>query len=180
MSGNDGAEAGRCRPGMLCFAGGVRGFEMRIIENTDHRLVIEHRPWLLAGVLWLMGLVALYSGITGADMDGWAERIVVLALGLGTCFAAWYWFAFLRITFDRDTGEVEHHAIRPFGSCRKYLKLDRVKAAQVEANWTDEGARLTRLALDTEDGRAQLEYGYGSADRRALGDAVNEWLSRPV
>ncbi len=39
--------------------------------------------------------------------------------------------------------------------------------------------RLTRLALDTEDGVAALEYGYGSADRTALESAVNEWLTRP-
>jgi len=153
---------------------------MKITVNTDRRLVIEHRPWALAAILWLMGLVALYSGITGADMDGWAERLLVLALGIGTCFAAWYWFAALRITFDRQRGEVEHRAIRPFGSRSKYLRLDRVKGVQVEANWnSDGGSRLTRLALDTDDGRAQLEYGYGPADRRALEAAVNEWLTRP-
>jgi hypothetical protein len=152
---------------------------MKITANTDRRLVIEHRPWGLAAIVWLLGLVALYSGITGADMDGWAERLLVLALGVGTTFAAWYWFAFLRITFDRDRGEIEHRSIRPFGSRSKYLRLDRVKAARVEASRSDGGARLTRLALDTEDGRAQLEYGYGPADRRALEAAVNEWLTRP-
>ena len=152
---------------------------MRITENTDRRLVIEHRPWALAGIVWLMGLAALYSGVTGADMDGWAERAVVLAMGCGTTFAAWYWFAFLRITFDRDSGKVEHRTIRPFGSRSKFLDLAKVRGAQVEAQWSD-NARLTRLALETEDGRAQLEYGYGSGDRRGLEDAVNEWLSRPV
>jgi len=144
---------------------------MKITANTDRRLVIEHRPWVLA---------ALYAGITGENMDGWGERLLVLALGAGTCFAAWYWFAFLRITFDRDRGEVEHRAIRPFGSRSKYLRLDRVKGARVEASRSDEGAHLTRLALDTEDGRAQLEYGYGPANRRALETEVNEWLTRPV
>lgn len=152
---------------------------MKITENTDRRLVIEHRPWALAGLVWAMGLAALCAGLTGADMDGWAERLLVLALGAGTCFAAWYWFAFLRITFDRDRGEVEHRSLRPFGTRSKYLRLDRIRGARVEANWSD-GARLTRLALDTEDGRAQLEYGYGPADRRALETAVNEWLTRPV
>jgi len=152
---------------------------VKITENTDRRLVIEDRPWGLAGIVWVLGLVTLYSGVTGVDMDGWAERLVVLALGIGVLAAAWYFFAFLRITFDRDRGEVEHVSLRPFGTRCKYLRLDRVQGAVVEANWSD-GARLTRLALDTEDGRAQLEYGYGSADRRALETAVNEWLTRPV
>ncbi|HSF95963.1 MAG TPA: hypothetical protein VLA52_13140 [Thermohalobaculum sp.] len=152
---------------------------MRITEITDRRLVIEHKPWVLAGFAWTMGLVALYSGITGVDMDGWAEQILVLCLGIGVCAIAWYFFAFVRITFDRDEGTVEHRALRPFGSRSKYLDLARVQNAQVEANWDSDGGRLTRLALDTQDGRAQLEYGYGPGDRRALEDAVNEWLTRP-
>jgi len=153
---------------------------MTIVENTDRRLVIEHKPWLLAGFVWFMGLLALYSGITGADMDGLVERLVVLGLGVGTCVVAWYYFAFVRITFDRDRGEVEHRALRVTGPHCKYLRLDRVLGAQVEAHWDSDGARMTRLALDTEDGRAQLEYGYGPGDRRALEAAVNEWLTRPV
>jgi len=39
---------------------------------------------------------------------------------------------------------------------------------------------MTRLVLDTEDGPAQLEYGYTGADRTRLEDTVNEWLTRPV
>jgi len=152
---------------------------MNVVENTDSRLVIEHRPWLLAGALWLMALAALWAALTGADIDSLAERLLVLALGLGTGFAAWYWFAFLRITFDRDRGQVEHLARRPFGSQWKYLDIDRIRRARLEATW-DDRVRMTRLLLDTEDGPAQLEYGYTSADRTALEDIVNEWLTRPV
>lgn len=151
---------------------------MRVVENTDRRLVIEHRPWFLAGMIWLMGLAALWSAVTGADMDGWAERLLVLALGLGTCWAAWYWFAFLRITFEREGGTVEHRAIRPLGSRTRVMDLGIVQGARLEANWSD-GARLTRLVLETERGRAPLEFGYSGADRTALEAAVNEWLTRP-
>ena len=152
---------------------------MRITQNTDHRLVIEHRPWALAGIVWLMGLAALYGAAVGNEAEGPLVRAFVGALGLAVCFAAWRWFAFLRITFDRNIGEVEHRAIRPFGTRAKYLALDRVLGARVEAQWSD-GVRMTRLALETKDGRAQLEYGYSSGERRALEAAVNEWLTRPV
>ena len=151
---------------------------MKIVENTDQRLVIEHRPWVLAGLVWAMGLAALYGAVTGKQIDGLAEHILVAALGVGVTFAAWYWFAFLRITFDRDTGQVEHRSLRPFGSRSKFVDLAKVEGARIEANWS-EGARLTRLVLDTEDGAAALEYGYGSGDRTALETAVNEWLTRP-
>jgi hypothetical protein len=151
---------------------------MKIVENTDRRLVIEHRPWVTAGLVWVMGLAALYGAITGKQIDSLAEHVLVAALGIGVTFAAWYWFAFLRITFDRDTGQVEHRALRPFGSRSRFIDLAKVRGARLEANWS-ENIRLTRLALDTEDGVAALEYGYGSADRTALENAVNEWLTRP-
>ncbi len=151
---------------------------MKIVENTDRRLVIEHRPWVIAGLVWVMGLAALYGAITGKQIDSLAEHILVATLGIGVTFAAWYWFAFLRITFDRDTGQVEHRALRPFGSRSRFIDLAKVRGARLEANWS-ENIRLTRLALDTEDGVAALEYGYGSADRTALENAVTEGLTRP-
>ena len=151
---------------------------MKIVENTDRRLVIEHRPWVLAGIIWALGLAALYGAITGKQINSLAEHVLVAALGVGVTWAAWYWFAFLRITFDRDTGQVEHRSLRPIGSRSKFLDLARITGARIEANWSD-GARLTRLVLDTEDGIAALEYGYGSGDRAMLETAVNEWLTRP-
>ncbi len=150
---------------------------MKVVENTDRRLVIVHRPWVMAGLIWAMGLGALFGAATGKQIGSTAEHILVTALGIGVSFAAWHWFAFLRITFDRDTGQVEHRALRPFGSRSKFLDLSKVRGARIEAQWSD-GVRLTRLVLDTEDGVAALEYGYSSTDR-ALETAVNEWLTRP-
>ncbi len=151
---------------------------MKIVENTDRRLIIVHRPWVMAGLIWVMGLAALYGAITGKQIGSLAEHVLVAALGVGVTFAAWYWFASLRITFDRDKGQVEHRSLRPFGSRSKFIDLDKVRGARIEANWS-ENTRLTRLALDTEDGVAALEYGYGAGDREALETAVNEWLTRP-
>jgi hypothetical protein len=152
---------------------------MKIVENTDRRLVIEHRPWVLAGIIWAMGLAALYGAITGKQINSLTEHVLVAALGVGVTWAAWYWFAFLRITFDRDTGQVEHWSLRPIGSRSKFLDLARITRARIEANWSDGGVRLARLVLDTEDGIAALEYGYGTGDRAMLETAVNEWLTRP-
>ena len=152
---------------------------MKIVENTFRRLVIEHRPWAMAGIVWALGLAALFGAITGKQIGSLAEHLLVAALGIGVTFAAWYWFAFLRITFDRDAGQVEHRALRPFGSRSKFVELAKVRGARIEANWNSDGARLTRLVLDTEDGAAALEYGFGGTDRTALETAVNEWLTRP-
>jgi hypothetical protein len=137
---------------------------MKIVENTDRRLVIEHRPWLVAGFVWAMGLAALYGAITGKQIDSLGEHVLVAALGVGVTFAAWYWFAFLRITFDRDTGQV--------------IDLAKITTARQQADWRD-SVRMTRLVLETEDGTAALEYGFGNRDLTELETAVNEWLTRP-
>lgn len=150
---------------------------MKIVERTESRLVLRHRPWFLALAIWTMGLAALYAGITGHDMRDLVERLLVLVLGLGACAAAWYWFAFLRITFDRQHGTVEHRSLRPFGSRSKSLALERVQAARVEFQRSHEtGGLLSRLVLDTPDGVAALEYGYGAGDRGGLATEVNAWL----
>ncbi len=152
---------------------------MKIIENTSRRLVIEHKPWILAGITGLMGLFAIFGGVIGDGTGGIAERLLIVALGLAALWVAWHFFCFLRITFDREAGHVDHRSIRPFGSCRKHIDLGRVEKAQVEANWSDDGGRLTRLTLETVDGPVPLEYGYGPADRRKLESAVNKWLTQP-
>jgi hypothetical protein len=85
---------------------------------------------------------------------------------------------YLRITFDRDTGQVEHRSLRPFGSRSKFLDLAKVTAARQQADWRD-SVRMTRLVLETEDGTAALEYGFGNRDLTELETAVNAWLTRP-
>lgn len=152
---------------------------MKIIENTEDRLVIEHKPWFLAGITCVMGAVALFAAITVRGIGSVAEHFLVAALGVGALWVAWYFFAFLRITFDRARGHVRHRSIRPMGSRSKHIDLGRVMGARVEANWNGDGARLTRLTLETVDGPIPLEYGYGAADRRELETAINEWLTRP-
>ena len=152
---------------------------MRIVENTDQRLVIKHRPWFLAGLMWAMGLAALYGAVTGKQISSLGEHVLVAALGIVVCAAAWYFFAFVRITFDRGTGQVERRSLRPFGSRSRFIPLAEVQGAQIDAQWSD-GARLTRLTLETEDGRVPLEHAFGPVDRRALEATVNEWLSRPT
>ena len=98
---------------------------------------------------------------------------------MGVNFAAWYWFAFLRITFDRDTGQVEHRSLRPIGSRSKFIDLARVIGASIESNQHGDGGVMTRLVLDTENGPAALEYGFAGTDRTALEAEINDWLMRP-
>ena len=113
---------------------------MKIVENTDRRLVIEHRPWVKAGIVWALGLTTLYRAITGTQIDSLGEHILAAALGVGVTYAAWRWFAFLRITFDRDTGQVEHRALRPFGSRSRFIDLAKVGGGAAGGEMEQQGA----------------------------------------
>jgi len=150
---------------------------MKIVENTDRRLVIVHRPWVMAGIMWTLGLAPLLAAMTGMQIGNLAEHVLAVALGIAMSGAAWYWFAFLRITFDRDTGQIEHQTLRPFRTRSRFLDLATVREARIEMDWSKR-VHLSWLALDTEDGMAALEHGFGSADR-GLARAINEWLKRP-
>ena len=150
---------------------------MKIVENTDRRLVIVHRPWVMAGIMWTLGLAPLLRAAAGMQIGNLAEHVLALALGIAMSCAAWYWFAFLRITFDRDTGQVEHRTLRPLRARSRFLDLTKVREARIEMDWSNR-VHLSWLALDTEDGMAALEHGFGSADR-GLARAINEWLTRP-
>ena len=66
---------------------------MRVIQQTKDRLRVRHTPWLLGGVMWLMGAAALWAGLFDAQaIDDLWERALVGALGLATLAGAW-WFA---------------------------------------------------------------------------------------
>ncbi|NIP74985.1 MAG: hypothetical protein GTN90_02920, partial [Xanthomonadales bacterium] len=49
---------------------------MKIVENTKRRLVIEHKPWVLAGMTGAMGLVAIAGAVIGDRAGGIAERML--------------------------------------------------------------------------------------------------------
>lgn len=150
---------------------------MKIVENTDSRLVLADRPWLLGGMTWAMGLAALWAATTDSGIDGPAQHALLAAVGLGLCGAAWWCFPVVRVVFDRERGVVAHDARRLFRTTRKEMPLSRVERAATEAE-RRESSRLTRLILITAHGPAPLEIGFSGADRSAAETAVNEWLRR--
>ncbi|MEM8790324.1 MAG: hypothetical protein AAGE80_01805 [Pseudomonadota bacterium] len=154
---------------------------MKIVENTDEKLVLSSRPWFLAGFVWLGGLGLLGNGIFawGEDMDTIGMRLFSCAIGLIFCWIAWRFMPFITVEFNRARGQMLHQSHRPVRPGWFKLDLDRIKRARLEANWGDT-ARMTRVVLEIEDDVVPLEYGYGSRDHDDVVDAINEWLTRPV
>ncbi|MBY8976203.1 hypothetical protein KHP62_10320 [Rhodobacteraceae bacterium NNCM2] len=153
---------------------------MKIVENTDQRLVIADRPVFLAGMVWLMGGVSLFAAVfeTG-EVEGVWTRLLVGGIGLGACWLAWAFMPCITVTFDRARGAMVHQSHRMLRPGWFTLDLDRILRARLEANWS-ENTRLTRVVLEIDGDVVPLEYGFGSARRDEIAEAINEWLTRPI
>lgn len=152
---------------------------MKLVERTPDRLVLEHRPYLLGGMVWVMGTAALITGVLGIETSGW-ERLFITVLGIGVVAMAAVFFPFVRITFDRRAGMVERrraHIDRARVLNVPFAELSRVRQ---EASWSD-GARLTRLVLELRNGTViPLETGYSSRDLDQIETEVMSWLTEPA
>lgn len=148
---------------------------MNEVLNTVDRLVIEDRPWILGGSVWLMTLAAIYAVLTG-QTDGIAETLLVTALGFGGAALAWWFFPFQTIVFDRPSGKVTRTIRRVGKTTTETLSLDQVSRAASQGQFSESGTRMERVALLTDGDPYPLELGFVGASRTPLIDAINRWL----
>ncbi|MEM9045606.1 MAG: hypothetical protein AAGC81_13015 [Pseudomonadota bacterium] len=154
---------------------------MKIVENTDEKLVLSSRPWVFAGMIWLAGFGLIANGVfaLGEDMDTLWMRASCAAMGLVLCGLAWRYIPFITVEFDRARGQMLHQSHRLIRPGWFKLDLDRIKRARLEAQWSD-SSRTTRLVLEIEGDVVPLEYGGGAKSHYEIVEAINEWLTRPV
>lgn len=154
---------------------------MEVVQSSEHELVIRDRPWLFGGMLWLMGLAALYAAITGKIEDQGTDpellRLFVGALGLGACGFAWWAFPFQTFRFDRLRGLFTRRKVRLLHVSEEQLPLAMVEKAMIQSNWSDD-TRLERLALVANGAPLPLEVGYGGAGRTGMAETINGWLAQ--
>ncbi|MGI9388475.1 MAG: hypothetical protein ACR2O1_00325 [Boseongicola sp.] len=153
----------------------IYAFPMRVTHKSKEMLVIEDRPWFVAGVVWFLGLAAISSVLTG-QMDGIGETILVLALGLGAATIAWHFLPFQRIEFDRTNGKFTRKIARVTGSKWEMRSLTTIRQAASQGDWSEGGTRMERVALLTDDGPYPLEYGFSGTSRAEVIQAINSWL----
>lgn len=148
---------------------------MYVNERSEHRLVVENRPWLMGGFPVLIGIAAVWAAATepGISIPG---RFATLAFGCLLIGLASHFFPFTRTVFDRRSRCVTHIENRLLGSRCFTLRLSEVEAAGIETEWLDV-THLTRLALQTAWGWFPLENCYGFIDRAPVERAINAWLT---
>ena len=151
---------------------------MRITQATHDRLVIEDRPWFFAVMVWMIGLAALWAGLTG-DIEGngmplWAGQLVVGAIGAGCCLFAWWAFPFQDIEFDRRHRRITRKIRRLYASRIEQEDMAGFEMARAGGSW-DDGDRLERLELVLANRTWPLEWGYTSAPRARIAAQINRW-----
>ena len=150
---------------------------LKVIEKTATRLLVRHMPWLLGGLLFLIGAAALIVAISEVgSTDDIVEPFFIGLIGVGTLLFGWWFAPVVELDFDREAGLLR------FSEIRLYRRRDRdfpltpqIRVGQ-QADY-DEDARLTRLVLRTANGVVPLERGYGSGDRNAIEAEINAWLA---
>ena len=149
---------------------------MRITHETHERLIIEDRPWFVAGMVWLLGLAAISAVVTG-QMDGIGEAILVLALGIGAAAIALHFLPFQRLEFDRANNTFTRTIARVTGSKQEVRLLSTIRQAASQGDWSEGGTRMERVALLTDDGPYPLEFGFTGTSRSDVIQAINAWLN---
>ena len=149
---------------------------MRITHESHERLLIEDRPWFVAGMIWFLGLAAISAVLTG-QMDSIGEALLVLALGIGATAIAWHFLPFQRLEFDRTNNTFTRTIARVTGSKTEVRPLGTIRRAASQSDWSEGGTRMERVALLTDDGTYPLEFGYTGASRSEVIQAINAWLN---
>ena len=154
---------------------------MKIVENTDEKLVLSSRPWAFATLAWMCGLGMIVQGVFEPidDAEGRWMLMVWVANGLLLCWLAWRYLPFITVEFNRARGQMLHQSHRLISPGWFKLDLDQIQRARLEAQWSDD-ARTTRVVLEIDGDVVPLEYATGTRDHDDVVEAINEWLTRPT
>ncbi|MFN3937283.1 MAG: hypothetical protein ACK4KW_06865 [Gemmobacter sp.] len=156
---------------------------MRVRENTDHRLVLEDRPWLVGGIvvvfILLLAAFAMFSMSEGA----WLVAIVLAAGAiLGGGLGLYLFVRRTEVEFDRDDNRVTIRTVTVVGDKVQRHPLDRMRRATVETQamsgrGTERAARVSLVFSEAgADWRVPLTLAYTTGPEPAeIATLVNRW-----
>ncbi|WP_299778808.1 hypothetical protein [uncultured Roseobacter sp.] len=156
---------------------------MRILTDTPDRLVIEHRPLLLALALVALTLLLLYAAMASYAEGDTGKALFVLAVTL-LLMGPSFWFAVERVQviFDRRARTYTLRKRRLAGDQFETHPLDTVTRAMVQThkgNHEDPDCHRVALVLgaDRLENRHGLTHSYRSGQQaRQVVGRINAWL----
>ena len=149
---------------------------MHVIHHSADRLFIRRRPWLLGGFLWVTGAMLFQAAVVDPALGGLDKRLLMLAGGAACLAVAWWVAPVVTLAFDRPEGTATLTHYRLFHRRRRVLSLSGLRRARLQSTLTEDGGRLTRLALDHGGEKIPVEIGYFSGDRTRIRATIIRWL----
>jgi hypothetical protein len=153
---------------------------MKVIHQTARQLVIEDRPWLIGVLLIAMALCFLAAGMATLMSGVLLGGMFMLLLGGGVpLLIAGMLVQRVRMTFDRDTGQVTRTCKSLAGLTRTSHALHRLERARVGARTDSDGATY-RMELDLRNPPEVVPFtSYYTNGKRPekMAQAVNGWLA---
>lgn len=156
---------------------------MKILTDTPDRLVIEHRPILLAAALVAMTLLLLYASMA-AFAEGDPGKAVFVLVVTALLMVPSFWFAVERVqvTFDRTAQTLTLRKRRLNGERFETHPLGDVTRAMLQTRKGDhDTADCHRVALvlgaDRLENRHGLTRSYRSGPQaEKVVQRINAWL----
>ncbi|MEO0426417.1 MAG: hypothetical protein AAF160_03140 [Pseudomonadota bacterium] len=158
---------------------------MTLGEESDARLVLWDRPWLMAGATWLFASTSLAGAVLNPEDDGPLLRLFLVALAGLLAWIGWAKAPFQRFVFDRAAGRIRRTRWQLWRRTEDWMPLDRLVAVRQERERSGESnTPMHRLVLDYEDTDGTIRTEPLSAVRTARRHdkalfALNDWLTRP-
>jgi hypothetical protein len=155
---------------------------MKVVHRSNTLLVIEDQPWLIgilligAAVLFAFGAMALFSA---GERFG-ALLMLVIGVGVPLLIGA-LMVQRVRLTFDRNTGQIIRTCRSVRGLTRQTFALDRFDSVRVGVSTDSDGTtRRTELRLKAPREIVPFTSYYTSGSKpQNMADVVNNWLAAP-
>ncbi|HLQ19333.1 MAG TPA: hypothetical protein VK146_10170 [Tabrizicola sp.] len=155
---------------------------MKVIHRSDTLLILEDQPWMLGVFLILFALVFAFGGLAMmGDGKVWGGMFFALfGAGIPILIAA-LMVRRVRLSLDRDSGQITRIERSVRGLKRDSYALDRLREVKVGVSYDSDGNTYrTELHLTAPSEVVPFTSYYTSGRKpEAMAEAVNGWLTQP-
>ena len=150
---------------------------MKIVEDSETRLVVEDRPWGLGLILIMFILATAWGGFDEFQSGNWPVSLLLFGIS-GVIFWALNRYVQLgRLVLDKTNGTAKWSARSASRSVRLDWPLEEVRRSVVETRRDDgETYRITLLFDNGRDPLPLTPYFSGLGRHEAIKTRINEFL----
>lgn len=153
---------------------------MKIVEDTETRMVVEDRPWGLGLILILFIVSTLYGAFDTTAEGRYGVTVLLLSISALIFWALNRYVALGRLVLDQSAGTATWHQITAARRVRESFALGDLRRAVVETR-RDEGDtyRITLLFDSGRDPMPLTPYFSGMGRHEEIKARINAFLGAP-